>query len=198
MSLSFIDQKKVSKVFIYALIHPLIENDVKYVGMTIDPKTILQRMVGTRPVSRWCQFLHRQNTDPQIMILSEVSIENDPNTWRETRQYWVDKFRRDGHQLFNRLHKLPKYSKSELSAIMKQASRKSWTEDRRLRFGELSKRLAPIRKAKGKKRRALVADLMRLVKWERFSEHLAGMSTKRERLIDDLMELVLSDEVSGE
>lgn len=86
---------------VYALTDPRT-NDIKYVGVTSNMQERLARHLKREDKGKksdWIQELQELGLQPQMEILEQVSLSDDPFA-RE--QYWIQYCRQEGYTLFNR------------------------------------------------------------------------------------------------
>lgn len=168
------------KIWIYCLVHPLIESEVKYVGATLKPKDIISSFTTKKSnVARWVKYLCRMNTEPEIVILQEVNISEDKKSWRANKRWWIEHFRSKDCELLNHKLKQEKLTTNQRSEVLSQVRRFAWTDERRAKQREIYLRLLADgrRKLAKKYEAAKLAD--KVLRNERYRVWLSTLNTRK-------------------
>lgn len=96
------------KTFIYGLFSPEDPDVIMYVGKANCPKERLrghlcESAVSGRklPVHCWIASLRKRELLPELVILEEVSLLDDPDAWEERETYWIAEWRKLNLKLKN-------------------------------------------------------------------------------------------------
>ncbi len=88
------------KTFIYTLIDPRDDQNVRYVGVTRHPKARLrQHLNDKQPCHRtnWIKSLRGVGVKPEMVIIEEI----DESNWQERERFWIKHYRDAGCQITN-------------------------------------------------------------------------------------------------
>lgn len=93
--------KNAQTATIYKLLDPRNEK-VRYVGCSANVQRRYKQHLcpadwRTDLIAQWVRLLASKGLKPQLVVIQEVVWERG----EETEQYWIDRYRADGHKLYN-------------------------------------------------------------------------------------------------
>lgn len=88
----------INETYIYKISDDI--GNVRYIGKSNNPRRRLYQHINdksNRHKFNWLQSIIKRGKKPLIEVVEKVSISN----WKEREIYWIDKFKRDGHDILN-------------------------------------------------------------------------------------------------